>query len=170
MTDRRRFLQAAGAALAASSLGGCGAADKAPTPGVPRSRFDEDSTAEEVTAGIDLSGKMAVVTGCTSGIGFETMRVLALRGAHVVGTTRSIARAFGKDGICAFVLAPGFIRTDMAQAFIDDYGEEHVVSDLALNRLTEPDDLAPLAVLLASGLADHATGGTFDLNAGSYVH
>lgn len=93
MIDRRGFLQASGAVLAAASSGGCGGVDKAATPGVPRSRFDEDSTAEEVTAGMDLSGKMAVVTGCTSGIGFETMRVLALRGAHVVGTSRSIARA-----------------------------------------------------------------------------
>ena len=64
-----------------------------PTPGVPRSKFDEDSTAEIVTEGIDLSGKLAVVTGCTSGIGFETMRVLAKRGAHVVGTSRSLERA-----------------------------------------------------------------------------
>ena len=88
----------------------------------------------------------------------------------VVALTRSLARAFGKDGICAFVLAPGFTRTDMAQDFIDAYGEDHLVRDLALDRLTEPVDLAPLVVLLASGLADHATGGTFDLNAGSYVH
>ena len=93
MTDRRRFLQVSAAALVSSSLGGCGGAGKVPTPGVPRSNFGDDSTAEEVTAGVDLSGKMAVVTGCTSGIGFETMRVLALRGAHVVGTSRSIARA-----------------------------------------------------------------------------
>ncbi len=60
---------------------------------MPDSGFDENSTAEDVTAGLDLSGKLAVVTGCTSGIGFETMRVLALRGAHVVGTSRSLERA-----------------------------------------------------------------------------
>ena len=88
----------------------------------------------------------------------------------VVALTRSLARGFGKDGICAFVLAPGFIRTDMAQDFIDEYGEAHVVDDLALNRLTEPADVMPLVVLLASGLADHATGATIDINAGSYVH
>ena len=88
----------------------------------------------------------------------------------VVALTRSIARAFGKAGVCAFVLAPGFVRTEMAQEFIDDYGEDHVVSALALDRLTEPADLTPLVVLLASGLADHATGSTFDVNAGSYVH
>lgn len=57
--------------------------------GVPRSRFGATSTAEEVTAGIDLAGRTAVVTGCNSGVGFETMRVLAARGAHVIGTARS---------------------------------------------------------------------------------
>jgi NAD(P)-dependent dehydrogenase (short-subunit alcohol dehydrogenase family) len=67
--------------------------EKIPTKSIPRSDFDEDSTAEEVTEGIDLRGKLAVVTGCTSGIGFETMRVLAMRGAFVVGTSRSIEKA-----------------------------------------------------------------------------
>lgn len=93
MIDRRAFLKLSGASIAASSLGGCGGTEKIATGGVPRSDFDADSTAEEVTKGIDLSGKLAVVTGCTSGIGFETMRVLALRGAHVVGTSRSFERA-----------------------------------------------------------------------------
>ncbi|NNF04043.1 MAG: 3-oxoacyl-ACP reductase, partial [Rhodothermales bacterium] len=41
---------------------------------------------------------------------------------------------------------------------------------LALNTLTEPDDIAPMVVLLTSGAADHATGCTIDINAGSYVH
>ena len=88
----------------------------------------------------------------------------------MVALTRSIARAFGKDEIKAFVVAPGFTRTDMAQEFIDIYGEGHATNDLALNRLTEPEDIAPLVVFLASGLADHATGTSIDVNAGSYVH
>ena len=88
----------------------------------------------------------------------------------MVSLTRSIARGFGKQNIKAFLIAPGFVRTDMAQEFIDFYGEEKTISDLALNRLTEPEDVAPMVVFLASGLADHATGGTFDINAGSYVH
>jgi len=62
---------------------------------VPRSNFGAQSTAEEVTAGLDLSGKTAVVTGCNSGIGYETMRVLAMRGAHVIGTARSVEK--GRD-------------------------------------------------------------------------
>ena len=91
--NRRGFIQGAGAVVATSSLTACGGNDKEAADGVPRSAFDEDSTAEEVTEGLDLKGKLAVVTGCTSGIGFETMRVLAMRGAYVVGTSRSLQRA-----------------------------------------------------------------------------
>jgi 3-oxoacyl-[acyl-carrier protein] reductase len=88
----------------------------------------------------------------------------------LVALTRSIARAFGKAGIVAFNVAPGFTRTDMAQDFLDQYGEDYVASDIALRRLTEPDDIAPFVVFLASGLADHSTGCTIDINAASYVH
>ena len=62
------------------------------TPYPPRSPYDATSTAEEVTAGLDLNGKTALVTGCNSGIGYETMRVLALRGAHVLGTARMLEK------------------------------------------------------------------------------
>lgn len=90
--------------------------------------------------------------------------------AGLVALTKSVARGFGDDGITAFTVAPGFTRTDMAQDFIDQYGEDHATHDLALNDLTEPDDIAPFVVFLASGRADHATGTTIDVNAGSYLH
>ena len=45
--------------------------------------FGFDSTAEQVSDGIDLSGRTYLVTGCNSGLGYETTRVLALRGVHV---------------------------------------------------------------------------------------
>jgi len=51
--------------------------------------YTKQSTAEEVTEGLDLKGQVALVTGCTNGIGLETMRVLAMRGAHVLATGRS---------------------------------------------------------------------------------
>lgn len=88
----------------------------------------------------------------------------------LVALTRSIARAYGKSGILAFNVAPGFTRTDMAKQFIGQFGEDYASSDIALRRLTEPEDIAPFVVFLASGLGDHATGCTIDINAGSYVH
>ena len=55
--------------------------------------FDKSTTAEQVTAGLDLTGRTALVTGATSGIGLETARVLALRGAHVFVTGRTLDKA-----------------------------------------------------------------------------
>jgi len=87
----------------------------------------------------------------------------------MVALSRSIARGFGKQGIKSFVVAPGFTRTEMADDFIAKYGEDYAMKDVALERMTEPRDIAPLVVFLASGLADHCTGTSIDVNAASYV-
>jgi NAD(P)-dependent dehydrogenase (short-subunit alcohol dehydrogenase family) len=92
--DRRAFIGSGTLLALAAYAGRAGAQD------VPRSTFPVGATAEDVTAGIDLSGKTVVVTGCNSGIGLETMRVLALRGAHVIGTARTAER--GREA-CASV-------------------------------------------------------------------
>ncbi|MFD4527592.1 oxidoreductase [Streptomyces sp. NPDC058470] len=57
------------------------------------SGFDAASTAEDVIKGIDLTGKVAVVTGGYSGIGLETTRVLRSAGAEVVVPARDTDRA-----------------------------------------------------------------------------
>ena len=69
-------------------------------PSPPRSTYGFESTAEEVTAGMNLSGTTVLVTGCNSGLGLETMRVLALRGAHVYGAARTVEKA---ETACASV-------------------------------------------------------------------
>jgi NAD(P)-dependent dehydrogenase (short-subunit alcohol dehydrogenase family) len=64
------------------------------------SGFGYRSTAAEVIAGIDLSGKAAIVTGGYSGLGFETVKALAGAGAHVVVPARRPEQAAAMlDGI-----------------------------------------------------------------------
>ena len=82
---------------------------------------------------------------------------------------RSVARSFGKINIKSFILSPGFTRTKMAEQFINDHGEERILKELSLNQLTMPTDIAPLVGLMCSGLMDHATGATIDVNAGSHI-
>ncbi|MGJ8686145.1 MAG: SDR family oxidoreductase [Spongiibacteraceae bacterium] len=55
--------------------------------------FPKKADAEAVTKDMDLSGKNIVITGINSGIGYETMRVLALRGAHIIACARSMKKA-----------------------------------------------------------------------------
>lgn len=58
------------------------------------------SSAEEVTTGLSLAGHRVLLTGCNSGLGLETLRVMALRGAHVLGTARTLEKA---QAACASV-------------------------------------------------------------------
>jgi NAD(P)-dependent dehydrogenase (short-subunit alcohol dehydrogenase family) len=55
--------------------------------------FGEESTADEVLEGVDLTGKRMLVTGVSAGLGVETVRTLAAHGADVVGTARNLAKA-----------------------------------------------------------------------------
>jgi len=64
--------------------------------------FCAKSTADEVLARVDLSGKRVLVTGVSSGIGVETARALAAHGADVVGAARNLAKAeSATDGVRA---------------------------------------------------------------------
>ena len=55
--------------------------------------FGYGSTAMEVVAGCDLAGRTMLVTGCNSGLGLETIRALASRGARIVAAARTLDKA-----------------------------------------------------------------------------
>lgn len=90
--------------------------------------------------------------------------------AGIVALTRSIARGFAADNILAFTVAPGFVRTEMAERFMQEFGEADIVRDIPIGKIAPPQDIANVIAFLASGLAPHATGTTIDINGASYVH
>src|SRR3954471_11888758 len=61
--------------------------------GKGRNGFGYQTTADQVTAGLDLHGRTMLVTGCSAGLGLETVRVLAARGARVIATARTAEKA-----------------------------------------------------------------------------
>ncbi|MCC1484652.1 SDR family oxidoreductase [Winogradskyella sp. E313] len=109
-------------------------------------------------------GSRAVFRGETE----EYLAYAASKGG-ITSLARSVARSFGKENIKAFVVSPGFTKTQMAEQFIANYGEERILEEIALEELTTPEDLSPLVALMCSGLMDHATGATIDVNAGSHI-
>jgi NAD(P)-dependent dehydrogenase (short-subunit alcohol dehydrogenase family) len=88
----------------------------------------------------------------------------------MISLTKTMSRSFGEtDNIVAISIAPGFVRTEMAQSFIDKHGEDVIKQGITLDRLTEPKDISPIVSLIVSGKMDHSTGSTIDVNGGSFL-
>ena len=89
--------------------------------------------------------------------------------AGLVALTRSIARGFAVEGVLAYVIAPGFVRTEMVDDFVAREGVDAVLGEIPLGEIAAPEDVANVAAFLATGRARHATGATLDINGASYV-
>ena len=64
---------------------------------VNREEFGHGTTTDEVLEGIDLAGKLALATGGSGGLGAETARALASKGARVVITARDLAKGEARE-------------------------------------------------------------------------
>ena len=97
------------------------------------SGFNITSTASEVIRGIDLTGKLAIVTGGYSGLGLETVRVLVQAGAKAIVPTRDIARA---EAALAGIPSVEILPMDLAEpASIDAFAAKIVASGREIHLL-----------------------------------
>ena len=84
--------------------------------------------------------------------------------------TRTIARQYGRQGVTAFAIAPGYVDTPFNKVFAEQVGVEVAAADTGLGEVAQPQDVANVILFLATSLAKHATGATIDINGASYVH
>lgn len=89
--------------------------------------------------------------------------------AGVVAMTRTIARQYGRQGVVAFAVAPGYVDTAFNQVFAETVGVEVAAAQTGLGEVAQPQDITNVVAFLCSGLATHATGTTIDVNGASYV-
>jgi 3-oxoacyl-[acyl-carrier protein] reductase len=87
----------------------------------------------------------------------------------LLALTKGIARGFAHQNIVAYALAPGWVRTEMAEAHIASVGEPEICADLPLREITPPSDIAEIVSFFASGVTRHATGSTIDITGADYV-
>ncbi|CAM3197300.1 SDR family oxidoreductase [Deinococcus saxicola] len=97
----------------------------------------------------------------------DAMHYAASKGG-VIALTRSIARGFASEGVLAYAVAPGWVRTEMAEAYLNEHAED-LAREFPLGDAAPPGDVAATVVFLASGLVRHMTGATLDINGASYV-
>jgi len=88
--------------------------------------------------------------------------------AGVMGFSKALAREVGSRGITVNVVAPGFIDTDMTRALPDEQ-KQALLSQIPLNRLGSPEEIAKAVAFLASPGAGYITGTTLHVNGGMYM-
>ena len=120
--------------------------------------FGFDSTAEDVVNGVDLAGRRVLVTGTTSGLGLETARVLAARGAHVISASRDGARA-------ASAAAAAGIRVEVREVDLTSLASVRAFCDGMLADHERIDVLIANAGVMAAPEAKTADG--FELQLGT---
>ncbi|MBO6758516.1 MAG: SDR family oxidoreductase [Roseibium sp.] len=90
--------------------------------------------------------------------------------AAISAATKTVARNYAAQGILAYVISPGVVRTRMSvETAAKVGGEDAVTATLPMGEWVPPEDIAETAVFLATGRARHLTGATIDLNGAAYI-
>ena len=93
----------------------------------------------------------------------------ASKGA-IHAATKTIARAYARDGILAYTIAPGVVRTRLSEQFAATAGgEQQITNSLAMGEWVPPAEIADLVAFLATGKARQLSGATLDVNGASYI-
>ena len=89
--------------------------------------------------------------------------------AGMVAMTKSIARAYAKDGIYAFAICPGFTMTGMAEDYMASRGGDKLLADIPLGKVADPEEVAAIAKFCSLDAPPSMTGAVLDVNGASYV-
>lgn len=104
------------------------------------------------------------------GSAIPSLSAYAASKAAIKAFTQTIAKSYAKDGVLAYIVSPGIVKTRMSElAAVVRGGEEAMKAGLVLGELVPPEELGELAVFLASGKCRHLTGATIDVNGATYI-
>lgn len=104
------------------------------------------------------------------GVTNPAMLPYAASKAAIKAVAQSLARAFAKDNILVYTIAPGIVRTRMSTDFAAlQGGEDAVTKTLAMGEWVPPEEVARLIAFLATGSVRHLSGATLDINGATYV-
>jgi 3-oxoacyl-[acyl-carrier protein] reductase len=88
--------------------------------------------------------------------------------AGLIGFTKSIAQELGSRGVRCNAIAPGFIETAMTNKLSDEV-RENWIKGIPLRRSGKPDDVANIAIFLASELSSYVTGQVISVDGGMHM-
>ena len=122
-----------------------------------------------------VSGMMKNRKGRIINIGSVVGSIGAIGNAHysaskaaLLGFTKSLALEVGSRGITVNNIAPGYITTDMTKDFKSEI-REALMNKIPMNRFGSPEDVAKVALFLASESGSYITGQTIHVNGGMHM-
>jgi len=89
--------------------------------------------------------------------------------AALINLTKSVAQSHGAEGITAVALAPGWVRTEMAEAFIAQHGEAAALNGIPIGRMAAPQEIGELVAFTFRPSQASLNGAVLDVNGGSYM-
>lgn len=89
--------------------------------------------------------------------------------AALINLTKSVAQSHGAEGITAIALAPGWVRTEMAEAFIATHGEAAALAGIPIGRMATTDEIGELVAFTFRPSQASLNGAVLDVNGGSYL-
>jgi NAD(P)-dependent dehydrogenase (short-subunit alcohol dehydrogenase family) len=89
--------------------------------------------------------------------------------AALIAFTRSSARLFAPFGARVNAIAPGLVRTEMLAGVLARDGEEKLAREIPLGRIAEPEEVAAVALFLASEESRYVTGQVVNVNGGQWM-
>jgi len=110
-------------------------------------------------------GRIVNIASVVGIVGNKGQSNYAASKAGLIGLTKSVAKEFASRNILANVVAPGFIETDMTAAMTDD-AKKTLFTQIPLERLGTPQDVASLVTFLSSEHAGYITGQVFVVDGG----
>ena len=87
----------------------------------------------------------------------------------LIAMTKTIARAYAREGVLAFAVAPGFTMTGMAEEYLASRGGNKLLADIPLGKVADAEEVAEAIRWLSLEAPPSLTGATLDINGASYV-
>jgi len=113
------------------------------------------------------SGRIISITSVVGAMGNAGQSNYAASKAGIIGFTKSLAREVGVRGITVNAIAPGFIETDMTDSLHENQ-KIALASQIPMGRLGTVDEIAQVALFLASDSSSYITSQTIHVNGGMY--
>ena len=89
--------------------------------------------------------------------------------AALINLTQSIAGGFGQDNVTATALAPGWVRTEMSEAFVAEHGEAAALGGIPIGQMAEPSEIAELVAFVLRASQASLSGAVLDVNGASQM-